>query len=237
MKKTGRMTHVKYTKEDIAELQNASVKVHHIYTKALSLIQQYLPDSLWYNVFGVLPEKIVELRNAEIEAIPAFQQWIQGPKGWKFIGCDLEESEIQNDSFDQGVICNQILQALIWSQYEQIKLLHPILKAETFYSREELETISKYVVPTYYSNIPFVERGTLYKERSGWKFTIKDINAKGPVVYQEYVPVPQMDSQEHQSLNGPLLTGVYVKRNQFFGLGPYVRDTDGHRNYLEVMVQ
>lgn len=75
-------------KKDVAELETASIKVQLIYDKVLFMLHNHLPDSLWDAWIGVPYEIISSLYKGDNDSGSVFQKWIQGPSGWKCIGCE-----------------------------------------------------------------------------------------------------------------------------------------------------
>lgn len=79
---------ITYGKKDVAELETASIKVQLIYDKVLFMLHNHLPDSLWDAWIGVPYEIISSLYKGDNDSGSVFQKWIQGPSGWKCIGCE-----------------------------------------------------------------------------------------------------------------------------------------------------
>lgn len=132
-------------KKDVAELENASIKVQLIYDKTLFMLHSHLPDSLWDAWIGVPYSIISSLYKGNNDSGTIFQKWIQSPTGWKCIGCErhcLESTEPPQDvnaanhgrqyKFHNGIRQSMVLQALIWSMYENTVLFKPFLGDEPF---------------------------------------------------------------------------------------------------------
>lgn len=238
MKTTLFSREITYGKKDVAELASASVKVQFIYDKALHMLHSHLPDFLWDAWIGVPYHIISSLYKGDNDSGTVFQKWIQGPSGWKCIGCErhcLESTDLhQGDGsqrsyrFHNGRKQSMVLQAMIWSLFENTLLFHPFLGAEALFEAEELETISAYFVPTYVTDIRFSE---LDKPR-------KEYNGGNVRVYQEWVAAPDLVLQWEGGLKeGRWMTGVYVNQARFAGLGPYLKDSEGKRTYMQAFVQ
>ncbi len=215
---------VVYGKEDIVELENASIKVQYVYDKALAMLRRYLPQ-LVCNV----PDYSNSTVSPNITNQGVFQKWIQGPKGWKCIGYEWQ-TDVERNS-EQAYLPNaqlqsMILQIMIWSQFEKIILLHPFLGQDTFYNKEELEIISSYFVPTYMSVTPLIELGKPYKKH---RTTFP--------IYQELISAPSLLIQsEGIPLKGTWMTGVYIKQANFQGIGPYIKNSNGCRTFMEALI-
>lgn len=240
MKTTLFSREIMYGKKDAAELESASVKVQYIYDKALYMLHCHLPDFLWDAWIGVPYSIISSLYKGDNDSGTVFQKWIQSPAGWKCIGCErhcLETTD--NDrvnslpftrafTFHNGRRQSMVLQATIWSLFEKTLLFHPFLGEESLFNGEEMETISTYFVPTYISDVRFIEMGKAFKEYNG-------NNIK---VYQEWIAAPDLVLQWEGGLTeGRWMTGVYVNQAQFAGLGPYIKDSQGKRTYMQAFVQ
>ena len=241
MKTTLFSREIKYGKEQAAELEAASVKVQLIYDKALHMLHSHLPDFLWDAWIEVPYSIISSLYKGDNDSGTVFQKWIQGPNGWKCIGCErhcLESNDFYQDQdhilnhrsfkFHNGRRQSMMLQATIWSIFEKTLLFHPVLGGETLFDGEELETISTYFVPTYISDVRFRELSKPFKEYNGNNIR----------VYQEWISAPPLVLQWEGGLTeGRWMTGVYVNQAQFSGLGPYLKDSEGKRTYMEPLVQ
>ncbi|BFH61628.1 MULTISPECIES: hypothetical protein [Paenibacillus] len=228
---------IRYGKEDVIELESASIKVRKIYDKALTMLKQHVPESLWK--FRAHPKSPQEkLPSGGEHSSPVFQKWIQSPSGWKCIGCerpyveclDPAEEKASSDKreyiYHNGKIQSMHLQVFIWSQFEEISLFHPFLGDAPFYDEEEMEVISTYFVPTYVTPIPFQQLGKPYKKH----------NMRFPV-YQEFISAPPLLLHlDGEVLEGTWMTGVYVDRGHFLGLGPYIKNTDGSRTFMQAQI-
>ncbi|MDN4601643.1 hypothetical protein P5G61_10450 [Paenibacillus sp. F6_3S_P_1C] len=234
---------VRYGKQDIAELESASIQVHLIYKKAAELFNRtvYSP-SVKDDVAG---EKTHSTNsNGQGTAPAVLQKWIQTARGWKCIGCELKqpdsigvqaEATFHEERMYLGVgegrfvRAEMLIQAIVWSQYEKIRMFAPWLGDDTFYTVQELDVIARYIVPTYFSERPLHEQGKVSKVH----------HPSGQIpLYQEYVDAPLFCVQvDGGLLEGRLLTGVYVSEEQFFGLNPYLKDGDGGRTYMQACVQ
>ncbi|MEC0205275.1 hypothetical protein P4H39_21960 [Paenibacillus lautus] len=210
-----------YGQEDISELENASLKVLHIFEKTKRMLSQYVPDSLWLAVSGTSPESAESVYPSSADAAGMFQKWVKAPGGWKFIGY---ETDRLNASTGQNIgRTGRFLQMIIWSLYEKIAMLHPILGSEPFFDAEELDVIANYFVPTYISAVPLVEQGKAFK-------TIQaDI-----VLYQEHIQAPAVIMQSDRGLlEGNWMTGVNLDAKGFAGIRPYLKVPNGERAYME----
>ncbi|MCM3784152.1 hypothetical protein M3231_14305 [Neobacillus mesonae] len=226
---------VNYGKQDVAELEQASLRVQSIYDKAARMVKQYFSSAGMKesDTFLQAPSSY-------------FQKWIHTNKGWKYIGSEprakQEEfadsiSEVKTDtssgkagdmtSNQESSFASVLLQALIWRQYEEIQLFHPFLGEESFYSGEEMDTIAAYFVPTYFTERPLYENGKSYRKR-----------AYGITVYQEDLTTPSVSfDSEWGTFEGKLMTGVYITGLQFKGLGPYLKNMCGSRIYMQAAIQ
>jgi hypothetical protein len=228
---------IKYGKEDVNELESASIKVRKIYDKAIMMLKHHVPESLWK--FWAYPKPAQEpLSGSEENSSPFFQKWIQSPSGWKCIGCEhhyveclprageKEPSNKREYIYHNGRLQGMLLQVFIWSQYEEISLFHPFLGGPPFYDEEEMEVISTYFVPTYVTSLPFEQSGKPFKKH----------NMRFPV-YQEFISAPplliHLDGEVHE---GTWMTGVYVDGGHFLGLGPYFKNTDGSRTFIQALI-
>ncbi|WP_379131845.1 hypothetical protein [Paenibacillus sp. sgz500958] len=238
MKTTLFSREITYGKQDVAELELASVKVQYIYDKTLHMLHNHLPEFLWDAWIGVPYSIISSLYKGENDSGTVFQKWIQGPSGWKCIGCerhclestDFHEGEGKQRSFrfHNGRRQSMMLQAVIWSLFEKTLLFHPFLGEEPLFDGEEMETIAKYFVPTYITEHRFSELAKPCKEYNG-------SNVR---VYQEWVSAPDLVLQWEGGLTeGRWMTGVYVNEARFSGLGPYLKDAEGKRTYMQAYVQ
>lgn len=88
MKTTLFSREITYGKDDVAELETASIKVQLIYDKTLFMLHGHLPGSLWDAWIGVPYEIISSLYKGDNDSGSVFQKWIQSPTGWKCIGCE-----------------------------------------------------------------------------------------------------------------------------------------------------
>lgn len=241
MKTTLFSREITYGKKDVAELEAASIKVQLIYDKTLYMLHSHLPKSLWDDWIGVPYSIISSLYKGDNDGGTVFQKWIQGPAGWKCIGCErhcVESGPLPawdahfgaqgQFRFHNGVRQSMVLQAVIWSLYENTVLFEPFLGGEPFLNQEELEVIAAYFVPTYLSRFPLQERSKPCKE-------YKD----GPItIFQEWISAPDVVLQWDGGLTeGRWMTGVYMNHDRFAGLGPYVKDADGKRTYMQAFVQ
>lgn len=145
MKTTLFSREITYGKKDVAELENASIKVQFIYDKTLFMLHSHLPDSLWDAWIGVPYSIISSLYKGNNDSGTIFQKWIQSPSGWKCIGCErhclestepLQEVNVASNQrqykFHNGIRQSMVLQALIWSMYENTVLFKPFLGDEPF---------------------------------------------------------------------------------------------------------
>ncbi|WP_189028307.1 hypothetical protein [Paenibacillus albidus] len=231
---------ITYGKKDVAELERASIKVQLIYDKALFMLHEYLPESLWDAWIGVPYSIISSLYKGNNDSGTIFQKWIQSPAGWKCIGCErhclesaaspqqpLPFGQPRQYTFHNGIRQSMVLQAVIWSMYENIVLFQPFLGDEPFFDQEELNTISTYFVPTYLSEVPLLERTKPSK-------VYKDGHIS---VYQEFISAPDLVLQWNGGLTeGRWMTGVYMDQSRFAGLGPYLKDAQGKRTYMQACV-
>ncbi|ETT29522.1 hypothetical protein C161_30866 [Paenibacillus sp. FSL R5-192] len=234
---------VRYGKKDIAELESASIQVHLIYKKAAELFKR---TAYSRSVKDDLAEVNTHSVNSDGPKLaPAvLQKWIQTSRGWKCIGCELGQPDSTMSQMEETMHAKQLaldvgegrlveaemlIQAVVWSQYEKIRMFAPWLGDEPFYSVQELDVIARYIVPTYFSERPLHEQGKVFKVHQQY----------GQIpLYQEYVDAPSCCVQvDGGLLEGRLLTGVYVSEEQFFGLNPYLKDGDGGRTYMQACVQ
>jgi hypothetical protein len=241
MKTTLFSREITYGKKDVAELEAASIKVQLIYDKTLFMLHSHLPKSLWDAWIGVPYNIISSLYKGDNDGGTVFQKWIQGPSGWKCIGCErhcLESTSPPAEvtpsgaqrqyTFHNGIRQSMVLQAVIWSMYENTVLFEPFLGGEPFLTEEDLDTISSYFVPTYLSQFPLLELSKPCKE-------YKDQHIR---VYQEWISAPDVVLQWDGGLTeGRWMTGVYMDHARFAGLGPYVKDAEGKRTYMQAFVQ
>lgn len=228
---------IRYGKKDVTELESASIKVRNIYDKAIEMLMRNLPESMWKP--WAIQKPAQESPSAAGEnSSPVFQKWIQSPSGWKCIGCERhfvesltpagekEEPDKREYIFHSGRFQSMLLQVLIWSQYEEISLFHPFLGDTPFYDEEEMEVISNYFVPTYVSAHPFQQSGKPFKKHE----------MRIPV-YQEFISAPPLLVHlDGEVLEGTWMTGVYVDQGNFLGLGPYLKNTDGSRNFMQALI-
>ncbi|WNS44289.1 hypothetical protein [Paenibacillus sp. MMS20-IR301] len=231
---------ITYGKKDVAELENASIRVQLMYDRVLHMLHSYLPGSLWNSWIGVPYEIISSLYKGDNDSGSVFQKWIQSPSGWKCIGCErhcLEPAEAgggessapqRRFTFHNGSSQSMVLQAVIWSMYENTLLFQPYLGDEAFLDAEDLELISAYFVPTYLTPAPLLEINKPSK-------AYKDKNMQ---IYQEWISAPDLVLQWNGGLTeGRWMTGVYVDHSRFAGLGPYLKDAQGKRTYMRATVQ
>jgi hypothetical protein len=210
-----------YGQEDISELENASLKVLHIFEKTKRMLSQYVPDSLWLAASGTSPDSAESVSHSGSDAVDMFQKWVKAPGGWKFIGYETDRFHA---STGQNIgRTGRFLQMIIWSLYEKIVMLHPFLGSEPFFDGEELDVIANYFVPTYISAVPLVEQGKAFK-------TIQaDI-----VLYQEHIQAPAVIMQSDRGLlEGNWMTGVNLDAKGFAGIRPYLKVPSGERAYME----
>ena len=92
-----------YGQEDISELENASLKVLHIFEKTKRMLSQYVPDSLWL-VAGTSPEPAEHLNQNGTSASVMFQKWVKAPGGWKFIGYETDRFHVAGQKGTNGKI-------------------------------------------------------------------------------------------------------------------------------------
>ncbi|WP_042197363.1 hypothetical protein [Paenibacillus camerounensis] len=240
MKNTLFSREITYGKEDVAELEAASIKVQLIYDKALFMLHGHLPDSLWDLWIGVPYDIISSLYKGDNDSGRVFQKWIQSPSGWKCIGCErhcLEPAEPSRQAaasgqrlftFHNGIRQSMVLQAAIWSLYENTLLFQQYLGNDAFLDGAELDTISAYFVPTYVNPYRLKEIGKRYKEYKQDHIEI----------YQEWISAPDLVLQWNGGLTeGRWMTGVYVDHSRFAGLGPYLKDAQGKRTYMQATVR
>ncbi len=240
MKTTLFSREITYGKEDVAELETASIKVQLIYDKALFMLHGYLPGSLWDSWIGVPYEIISSLYKGDNDSGSVFQKWIQSPSGWKCIGCErhcLEPADAAKRAasgsqrlftFHNGIRQSMVLQAVIWSLYENTLLFQHYLGSEAFLDGDDLDTIGQYFVPTYISPFRLTGDGKPFKE-------YKEDHIQ---VYQEWISAPDLVLQWNGGLTeGRWMTGVYVDHSTFAGLGPYLKDAQGKRIYMQATVR
>ncbi|OKP83928.1 hypothetical protein A3842_08515 [Paenibacillus sp. P3E] len=231
---------ITYGKKDVAELESASIRVQLIYDKVLFMLHSHLPGSLWNAWIGVPYDIISSLYKGDNDSGSVFQKWIQSPSGWKCIGCErhcLEPSagpvipssdKKRRFTFHNGIRQSMVLQAVIWSMYENTLLFQPYLGEESFLDEADLDTISTYFVPTYLSKHRLIENGKRCKE-------YQESNIR---VYQEWIAAPDLVLQWNGGLTeGRWMTGVYVDHSRFAGLGPYLKDAQGKRTYMRATVE
>lgn len=209
-----------YGQEDISELENASLKVLHIFEKTKRMLSQYVPDSLWLAASGTSPEPAEHLNQNGTSASVMFQKWVKAPGGWKFIGYETDRFHATGQNRGRT---GRFLQMIIWSLYEKIAMMHPFLGSEPFFDGEELDVIANYFVPTYISAVPLVEQGKAFK-------TIQ----AGIVLYQEHIQAPAVIMQSDGGLlEGNWMTGVNLDAKGFAGIRPYLKVPSGERAYME----
>lgn len=236
MRKIVRSQEIGYPKDDVHELESASVKVRSIYDKALTMLCRYWPKSYWEHWTLDMPTQASLTADDNDQNSTIFQKWIQGPSGWKCIGCERHnvESIISADGkpfkheyiFHNGRLQSMLLQVVIWSQYEEIMMFHPFLGGTPFYTEEEMEIISSYFVPTYVSEAPLIQLGKTFKKH----------NTKLPI-YQEFISAPPlMMHLGGEVLEGKWMTGVYVDEGNFLGLEPYLKNPDGSRTFMQPLI-
>ena len=233
---------VGYTKHEVDVLERASLQVQSIYDRAATMAKQYYLS--------------LDLSNPKaLRQIPRtyFQKWIYTIKGWKYIGSEYPPESTENVSSIRDVktdpnllesihssepsstrgehtfnsFISLYLQALIWSQYEEIRLLHPFLGEDSFYSEEELDIIATYFVPTYFSEKPLRSYGKTYRKR----------NLSIPVYQEELRSSSVVYLAESGMVEGRLTTGVYISDQQFKGLKPYFKNMSGTRIYMQAAVE
>nr|WP_246245994.1 hypothetical protein [Paenibacillus lemnae] len=208
----------------------------------MHLLNTFMPESMWTSLTGLKRCAGVIDDNLKLERQMIFQKWIKGPNGWKCVGMELSMPSdeppsplnmlsFHNSSQPPGlepVTAGRMLQMIIWSQFEKITLLHPFLGGEPFFTNEEMETVSTYLVPTYLSPHPLKELGK--------EFKIKHL-ASGIPLYQEKIPAPPlvMDA-ENGRLSGVWMTGVHVNEGGFAGLRPYLKVPKGERTYMKAQI-
>lgn len=209
-----------YGQEDISELENASLKVLHIFEKTKRMLSQYVPDSLWLAASGTSPEPAENVNQNGTSASVMFQKWVKAPGGWKFIGYETDRFHATGQNRGRT---GRFLQMIIWSLYEKIVMMHPFLGSEPFFDGEELDVIANYFVPTYISAVPLVEQGKAFK-------TIQ----AGIVLYQEHIQAPAVTMQSDGGLlEGNWMTGVNLDAKGFAGIRPYLKVSSGERAYME----
>ncbi|GAB6990465.1 hypothetical protein [Paenibacillus pini] len=229
---------ISYGKEEFLELESASVKVKQIYDKAFKMLHRYLPESVWKFWIGVPPSQIKKnSEDGDIQEGTIFQKWIQGPSGWKCIGCEMhhveniipetDETPYKHEYiFHNGRLQSMLLQVIIWSQFEEITMFRPFLGDVPFYTDEEMKIISSYFVPTYVSETPLKQLGKPYKKHA-MKFP----------VYQEFISAPPLVMHSDGEVQeGTWMTGVYVDQTNFLRLGPYLKNIDGRRTFMEAFI-
>ena len=233
---------VGYPKREVDVLERASLQVQSIYDRAATMAKQYyLSIDLSYpTAFQQVPRTY-------------FQKWIYTIKGWKFLGSEYTPESTENpstitdvktrlnllefhpssdlsSSTSENTITSLIslcLQALIWSQYEEIRLLHPFLGEDSFYSEEELDIIAAYFVPTYFSERPLRTCGKAYRKR----------NLSIPIYQENLRTSSVVYSAESEMVEKCLTTGVYISDRQFKGLGPYIKNRSGTRIFMQAAVE
>lgn len=181
---------VGYPKHEVDVLERASLQVQSIYDRAATMAKHYyLSLDLSYP-------------NAALQQVPRtyFQKWIYTIKGWKFIGSEYTPESTENHSTIAPLI-SLCLQALIWSQYEEIRLLHPFLGEDSFYSEEELDIIAAYFVPTYFSERPLLTSGKAYRKR----------NLSIPIYQENLRTSSVVYSGKSGMVEERLTTGVYIR--------------------------
>lgn len=241
MKDTVKLPHIHYGQEEAAELERASLKVQHIFDKTQIFLNQYMPLSLWSALTGIERDSEEhELWGSNLES-DIFQIWIQSPKGWKCIGFERHSPpSLQDNTLEQDLSVNsaemnlchnkgipgRMLQMVIWSLFEKIRLLKPFLGDDPFFTEEEMDVISNYFVPTYLSPMPLKERGKNFKI----------IQTRIPL-YQEHISAPSLVIQsEDVIVTGNWMTGVDLNSNGFSGLRPYLKVPQGERNYMKALI-
>ncbi|WP_151734298.1 hypothetical protein [Paenibacillus tengchongensis] len=229
---------ITYGKEAVAELERAAIRVQLLYDRTLAMLHRHLPDSLWDSWIGVPYDIISSLYKGDNSGGTVFQKWIQSPSGWKCIGCErhcLEADPAAEEGarkrryvFHNGFRQSMVLQAVIWSLYENTLLFHPVLREDSFLDADDLELVSSYFVPTYLTDRPLRESGRISKE-------YREQNIR---VYQEWISAPDLELHWNGGLTeGRWMTGVYMNESRFAGLGPYLKDAQGKRTYMKAMVQ
>ena len=216
MNKTVQWPPIHYRQEDAAELERASVSVQSIFDRTEEALKIYLPDSVWARLRdgGSLAE---DGQHPAGEGI--MQKWIKGPRGWKCVGMERDVSETEGINMESvcareqetGLPC-RLLQMIIWSKYEKIRLFEPLLGAEPFFSEEEMSVIEEYLVPTYTSPLPLQTRGKKLLTQTLWT---------GLPIYQEMIPAPMLVMDTGSSrLTGSWMTGVKLRDRGFAVLHP-----------------
>lgn len=246
MKDTVKLPHIHYGQEEAAELERASLSVQHIFDKTQELLDRYMPESLWTALTGICRDRKDSQLPADRLQSGIFQKWAKSPMGWKCIGYERysqlmmeleppkEQGEVEESSaaygddttFHDKGLPGRFLQMVIWSQFEKIRLFHPFLGDEPFFTEEEMEVISHYLVPTYASPVPLKERGKDFK-----------MLQTGIPLYQERVTVPSLVMQtEGASVSGSWMTGVHLSSKGFTGLRPYLKVPKGGRTYMKALI-
>lgn len=216
----GRLSYFQYGQEDIAELEEASVKVRHIIEKSRQMLIRYVAEPLRTSLTGASPDSNGE----DVFSRGMFQKWVKGTSGWKFIDCEYEGLLQSNRRGPDST--GRLLQMFIWSQYENIRLLHPFLGNEPLFDGEELEVIGKYFVPTYSSVNPFLQSGKAFK-------TIR----AGIAMYQEWIPAPAVIVEsDGEELTGSWMTGVDLDSAGYAGIRPYLKALNGRRAFMEARI-
>lgn len=78
---------IRYGKQDIAELESASIQVHLIYQKTAELFKRSANSHSGSDNPAQAEDYFVNSAGSESSpAVP--QKWIQAPSGWKCIGCE-----------------------------------------------------------------------------------------------------------------------------------------------------
>ncbi|WP_211745220.1 hypothetical protein [Paenibacillus sp. Marseille-Q4541] len=232
---------VNYEKQEVDELERASLQVQSIYDRAATMVKQFYfsSDANHSKAVRQLPRTY-------------FQKWINTTSGWKYVGSEYDpgspENVVTNTEVksDTSIFCSNklstllsehgkpitsfislFLQAIIWSQYEEIRLFHPFLGADSFFSEDEMDIIAAYFVPTYFSEQPLSSSGKSYRKR----------NITIPVYQEDLHPSSVIFDADASRVEGRLTTGVYISEQQFKGLGPYFKSMSGNRIYMQAAVQ
>lgn len=234
---------IPYAKKDVAELEQASVRVHRIFGKVAAMLETHLPVSLWDAWIGVPYAELSALYSGET-SIPLMQKWVQGPQGWRCIGYEVYSPPQGSGAAGTAKAAGAagavphipadlrragkpglVLQAAVWSLFDNLIRFHPLLGGELFLDGEELETVASYIVPTYVGE-PGHTRPCITYDGGGVRIS------------QEWVNAPTIALRRDGAwTEGRWMTGVVLERAHFAGLGPYVKQPDGGRTYMQAFVQ
>lgn len=229
MDRSVEVPYVQYGQEEAAELETAALCIQHVFDKTQLLVDRFMPDFIWTSLTGIERSKDPGPRDEDGEG-GCFQKWIRGPKGWKCVGCETQSPGEGNTSSGTEEVRYpfRVLQTIIWSQYEKILLLHPFLGGEPFFTADELDAVSRYLLPTYLSPSPLEERGKPFK--------VKHFRSGLPI-YQETVVAPYLELESEGSrLQGRWMTGVRMTPGGFGGLRPYLKAPKGARNFVRALI-